>query len=239
MEEKPIEAIEGEAVEKLEAAGGTLTGKLQWQGFLPTDLAELATVLLQICQGTAESNDFLKLVFKDVDPGEAAIMSCWEFVFYVAYRAGAIDREYLQTLFKLASQKAKTVYNKILTTTATPLAIRYGGFGSIPILQMKTHQKNALNYAFQGFCQVIEPELGVSTQQKWTEGEIPSGCVVFFNRWLDHTALSLGMKDGQQKILTLWPHPTVVEMNLDDLVTHIVSLRRPKPTIYFTNPPWL
>jgi hypothetical protein len=215
--------------------GMDLVGDLRWRGGSGPDAME--GYQPSITTGWGHPNDFARWILDlSPEPGNQGVMNCWEAVFFCAYRAGVVDKNWLALIHQKAAGAAHQAHIEVF-----PRAL-----GVAPVWAYNVYFGTLKSSLFpRGFSRYSIGQGG-----EISRSDIPTGCIVSFNN-LDHVALSLGTRDatGRQKLLSMWAFPAYAPGGkFDQLLTYgymqvtsveeLLEFMEPGTVVEFGAPPW-
>ncbi|NMO55421.1 hypothetical protein HH310_30090 [Actinoplanes sp. TBRC 11911] len=132
------------------------------------------------------------------------VMNCWEALFFAAYRAGLVTKQQLQNIYAHATWTASSAANAkqhqigdVRSYSDAAQIAQAGDDAYFSSLERALYRGDLSSYDFS----TASTGIGQTT--------IPVGNVVIFDRFRDHVALSLGMRDaqGRQLVMSHWNRP--------------------------------
>jgi hypothetical protein len=190
------------------AAARDLAGRLRWRGATgPDPKAEWRS-----SETTKERHPNHMAIWLHRDhvpePAEDAIMNCWDAIFFSAYRARLVDKEWLRQIYGYASTAAMNATRYHRRRDPTDDTYEYPSvkdrFGRVWNRPMAEYYGALMAGMHSGPLRryTTDPVTGVGGP------DIPAGHLVFFD-WPEHIAMSAGTRDaqGRQVILSSWVYP--------------------------------
>ncbi|MCF6476294.1 hypothetical protein FAF44_49340 [Nonomuraea sp. MG754425] len=180
---------------KVIAAGEELVGSLQWRG--PSGPDENAGWGLRRETAWGYAHDFFRwLLGEGPEPTAWSTMNCWEALMFTAYRAGVVDKRWLDQVYQHASLDARIADLTGNRAYAFDVFARWVTYSLAPGLRLPY---------------VIDPATGIGVT------DIPRGFVIFVDD-IAHAMLSLGTRDthGRQEVLSHWVYPERANMHLPE-----------------------
>lgn len=195
----------GSASERVVAAARQLIGGLRWRGGTGADASSGWRV--DEATGDGFPNDMaLWLHGKGPEPDERSTMNCWDAILFSAYRAGVIDRAWIDHLYtraaRVTAENARQYFDPSTNDYDIPFEPdRYKiGEESTQTVFYDAVMEGMVSGPLQRYT--VDPRTGAHPV-------IPLGHIVFFNGAGGHVALSLGTRDGQgrQEVMSHWNSP--------------------------------
>jgi hypothetical protein len=184
------------------AAARQLEGKLRWRG--PYGPARRLDWRISETTVTGYPNDMaLWLHDKGMEPGDSSTMNCWDALFFSAYRAGYIDKAWIQEHYKKVQNATKAAFEHYKVWDH-----RTGGFIDRMTTDRHGQQSSVAAVAFQDAMMeglvkgplqryTIDPVTGIGSP------DIPAGYIIFINGVGGHVLISAGTRDAQGRLEVL------------------------------------
>ena len=194
----------GRAAAAVAEAALDLVGALRWRGASSPDPA--SDWLVGEVTRWGHLNHFARWIRgTGPEPNEWSTMNCWEMVLFAAYRAGAVDKAWLDRIHAEASNAAVTALaehaNSGSQNVLGGVPVARDAYGQLASVGEVAYDATLLRGMYQG--ELSEYPVGAEHRPV-----IPAGDLIFFNG-SNHVGLSLGGRDdeGRQLMLSLWAFP--------------------------------
>lgn len=172
-----------------------LEGKLYWAGGSgpnPNENYQIGTTTKRQTTDRKDIeeniNEFALWIRGGKEPTDASKMNCWEAIFYSAYRAGVITKQWLVDIHKDAAKEGLDNAQYIANHEAA-LFMDHIGAG------VDAYQK------------VLKKHLGFDNSQPITPTNRPKKGDIIFLNGLDHVVISLGTSKKGNEVMSLWIYP--------------------------------
>ncbi|MEV0408531.1 hypothetical protein [Actinoallomurus sp. NPDC050550] len=178
-----------------------LVGGLRWRGASSPDSA--SGWLAGETTRWGHRNHFARWI-RDIgpEPNEWSTMDGWEAVLFAAYRAGAVDKAWLQRIHMEAAQAA---------SAAVADATRRNPRGDLDGGHLARNADGEAVYQAELMRRFYRDDLVEYDIDSPERPVIPAGHWIFFNG-PNHVGMSLGTRDeqGRQQMLSLWTFPSYI-----------------------------